>query len=68
MYICVQLNVNQIFSQGSLKSSVWSELGTIYLLPPRLRSYSQLNVSKDTFSATLSLFDILLLIGDESGR
>ena len=68
MYICVQLNVNQIFSQGSLKSSVWSELGIIYLLPPRLRSYSQLNVSKDTFRATHSLFDILLLIGDESGR
>ena len=68
MYICVQLNMNKIFSQGSLKSSVWSELGIIYLLPPRLRSYSQLNVSKDTFRASHSLFDILLLIGDESGR
>ena len=42
------------------KSFMWS--------PPRLCSYSQSNVSKDIFRATHSLFDILHLIGDESGR
>ena len=61
---------NQIFSQGPPKysASVWSLLEIIYVIPPRLCSYSQLNVSKDIFRATHSLFDILHLIGDESGR